>query len=173
MICCYGLLPCDRAHYGSYETTFLKRMKGRYGEAMAYPGFVDQLVADSVNILSAIYAKIYFPTYSNSLKEIAKYLGFQWSESDASGIYNAEDCAALQRITECIDALAVKAEVPNSANLLEYENIDIALGQELRPETSRGEWGLLSSSILILPILTSVLILIISEKKYSFALPLI
>ena len=151
-------------YYGSYETTFLKRMKGRYGEAIAYPGFVDQLMADSVNILSAIYAKIYFPTYSNSLKEIAKYLGFQWSESDASGlsaivwrsrwellrephfqqqltIYNAEDCAALQRITECIDVLAVKAEVPNSANILEYENTDITLGQELLPETSRGEWG--------------------------------
>jgi len=73
-------------YYGSYETTFLQRMKGRYGEAPAYPGFVDQLMAASVNILSVIYAKIYFPTYSNGLKEIARYLGFQWSESDASGL---------------------------------------------------------------------------------------
>jgi predicted RecB family nuclease len=72
--------------YGSYETTFLKRMKERYGEAPAYPGFVDQLIAATVNILSVIYAQIYFPTYSNSLKEIAQYLGFQWSESGASGL---------------------------------------------------------------------------------------
>jgi predicted RecB family nuclease len=72
--------------YGSYETTFLKRMKDRYGEAPAYPGFVDQLIAATVNILSVIYAQIYFPTYSNSLKEIAQYLGFQWSESGASGL---------------------------------------------------------------------------------------
>jgi predicted RecB family nuclease len=61
-------------------------MKERYGEAPAYPGFVDQLIAATVNILSVIYAQIYFPTYSNSLKEIAQYLGFQWSESGASGL---------------------------------------------------------------------------------------
>ena len=29
--------------------------------------------------------------------------------------YNAEDCAALERLTECIYALAVKAELPHSA----------------------------------------------------------
>jgi Transposase IS66 family/RNase_H superfamily len=150
--------------YGSYETTFLRRMQERYGEAPAYPGFVDELMAASVNLLSVIYAKIYFPTYSNGLKEIAQYLGFQWSESDASGlsaimwrsqwevrreprfqqqltIYNAEDCAALQRLTECVSALAVKAELPHSAQRIEGENIEIALAQEPLPETSRGEWG--------------------------------
>jgi predicted RecB family nuclease len=150
--------------YGSYETTFLKRMKERYGEAPAYPGFVDQLIAASVNILSVIYAQIYFPTYSNSLKEIAQYLGCQWSESGASGLsaimwrsqwevlresrfqqqltlYNAEDCAALQRITECVSALAVKAEVPNSAQRIADENIEMAWAQEPLPETTRGDWG--------------------------------
>ena len=78
-----------------------------------------------MNILSVSYAKIYFPTYSNGLKEIAQYLGFQWSENDASGLnaimwraqwegskderlqqklvtYNAEDCAALERVTTAI-----------------------------------------------------------------------
>jgi len=118
-------------HYGSYETTFLKRMKERYRAAVEPPAFLDQLIAESVNVLSVIYAQIYFPTYSNGLKEIAQYLGFQWSESDASGLhtliwrsqwecsedaglkqklvtYNAEDCEALERVTSAIAHLCQK-----------------------------------------------------------------
>ena len=118
-------------HYGSYETTFLKRMQARYRAAVEPPAFLDQLIAASVNVLSVIYAQIYFPTYSNSLKEIAHYLGFQWSESDASGLhtllwrsqwecskdaglkqklltYNAEDCEALERVTQHYRSLVSK-----------------------------------------------------------------
>ena len=73
-------------HYGSYETTFLKTMKERYPETVEDVPFLDPLIADSVNLLSVIYAQIYFPTYSNGLKEIAKYLGFQWSDDTASGL---------------------------------------------------------------------------------------
>ncbi len=74
-------------HYGSYETIFLKRMKKRHGEAVGNPTFLDRLISDSVNLLSVIYAQIYFPTYSNGLKDIARYLGFQWSDGDASGLH--------------------------------------------------------------------------------------
>jgi predicted RecB family nuclease len=118
-------------HYGSYETTFLKRMQARYREAVEPPAFLGQLIAESVNVLSVIYAQIYFPTYSNSLKEIAHYLEFQWSESDASGLhtllwraqwecskdaalkqklltYNAEDCEALERVASIITQLCQK-----------------------------------------------------------------
>jgi hypothetical protein len=103
-------------------------MQARYRAAVEPPAFLDQLIAESVNVLSVIYAQIYFPTYSNSLKEIAQYLGFQWSESDASGLhtlmwrsqwecsqdaglkrklvtYNAEDCEALERVTSAIAQL--------------------------------------------------------------------
>lgn len=120
-------------HYGSYETIFLKRMKERYNEAVKNPAFLDQLIADAMNLLSVIYAQIYFPTYSNGLKDIARYLGFQWSESDASGLhtpmwrsewestkdsslkqklltYNAEDCEALERVTGVIAQLCQKPE---------------------------------------------------------------
>src|SRR5439155_10444663 len=99
--------------------------QARYRTAVEPPAFLDQLIAASVNVLSVIYAQIYFPTYSNSLKEIAQYLGFQWSESDASGLYtlmwrsqwecskdsslkqklvtyNAEDCEALERVTAAV-----------------------------------------------------------------------
>ena len=120
-------------HYGSYETIFLKRMKERYSEAVKNPAFLDQLIADAVNLLSVIYAQIYFPTYSNGLKDIARYLGFQWSDSNASGLhslmwrsewelskdsslkqklltYNAEDCEALERLTSVIAQLCQRPE---------------------------------------------------------------
>ena len=112
-------------HYGSYETLFLKRMKERYHDVVEHPAFLDQLMKESVNVLSVIYAQIYFPTYANGLKEIAQYLGFHWSESNASGLhtlmwrwewecskdtrlqqklvtYNAEDCEALERVTTAV-----------------------------------------------------------------------
>jgi predicted RecB family nuclease len=115
-------------HYGSYETAFLKQMKARYGSPVGNADLLDQLIKEAVNVLSVIYAQIYLPTYSNSLKEIAPYLGFQWSESDASGlaslvwrsvwertedtslkqklvIYNAEDCEALERVTAATNHL--------------------------------------------------------------------
>jgi predicted RecB family nuclease len=118
-------------HYGSYETVFFRRMKERYSEVVENPAFLDQLIAQSVNLLSVVYAQIYFPTYSNGLKEITQYLGFQWSESSASGLntliwrskwestqdsslkqklitYNAEDCKALERVTNAISQLCQK-----------------------------------------------------------------
>jgi predicted RecB family nuclease len=132
-------------HYGSYETTFLKRMQARYREAVGNPAFLDQLIAESINVLSVIYAQIYFPTYSNRLKEIAQYLGFQWSESDASGLhtlmwrsqwesskasclkqklvtYNAEDCEALERVASIITQWCQKQpeEAKPEANNIVY-----------------------------------------------------
>lgn len=41
-------------HYGSYEATFLKRMKERYPEVVEDALFLDRVIADSVNLLSVI-----------------------------------------------------------------------------------------------------------------------
>ena len=71
-------------HYGSYETQFLKRMRTRYPN-IGNPVFLDQLTKSAMNLLSPIYAHVYFPTYSNSLKEVARYLGFDWCDSTSSG----------------------------------------------------------------------------------------
>jgi predicted RecB family nuclease len=136
-------------HYGSYETAFLKRMKERYSEAVENPAFLDQLITESVNLLSVIYAQIYFPTYSNGLKEIARYLGFQWSENDASGLnaliwrsewessmepglkqklltYNAEDCEALERVASAVAQLCQRqTEVakPEDHNIVHTDSL--------------------------------------------------
>jgi predicted RecB family nuclease len=123
-------------HYGSYETTFLRQMKKRYPNPQQTE-LVDQLIASAVNLLATIYAQVYFPTYSNGLKDVARYLGFQWSEPTASGFvalawrrewersrrpdlkqvlvtYNAEDCAAAQTVAENLLALSRSSPTGNS-----------------------------------------------------------
>ena len=126
---CFGVLKLLQNprlfHYGNYETLFLKRMRVRYLHQSGGDGFLDQLIASSVNVLSLIYAQVYFPTYSNGLKDVARHLGFEWSESEASGrqaliwraqwettrdptvkrrliAYNQEDCQAVQRVADAI-----------------------------------------------------------------------
>lgn len=114
-------------HYGSYEKKQLKRI------ATAYPhlekAVTSGILNNSVNLLSFFYSKIYVPTYTNELKDIAGFLGFRWSAENATGIqsiawrklweltsdnkykdtllqYNAEDCQALIVITEWLKKLA-------------------------------------------------------------------
>ncbi len=105
-------------HYGSYEKTFLNRMRERHG-CPPPDSQAAKAINHTVNLLSLIHAQIYFPTYSNGLKEIAGYLGFRWSGSIASGLetivwrsqweafrgpevkqmlmdYNRQDCEALE-----------------------------------------------------------------------------
>jgi transposase-like protein len=107
-------------HYGSYETTFLKRMCKRHGRPPA-GSQVATAVDNATNLLSFIYAQIYFPTYSNGLKETTGYLGFRWSGALTSGLetivwrhrweasrdpalkqalldYNRQDCEALELV---------------------------------------------------------------------------
>ena len=115
-------------YYGSYETQFLKRMKERYARGPEDDAFIDQLISSSFNLLSLTYAQIYFPTYTNGLKDVARYLGFEWSEQDGSGLktldwrseweatrdaslkqklltYNAQDCQAAQRVAETLASI--------------------------------------------------------------------
>ena len=121
-------------HYGSYETQFLKRMKARYPALATDSNLIESLITSSLNLISFTYAQIYFPTYSNTLKEIAGFLGFQWSENNASGLnslvwrsewedsrdpvikqklitYNADDCEAVQRLAEAIAVICREQEL--------------------------------------------------------------
>ena len=109
-------------HYGSYETTFLKRMGQLYGTPCDVSAAASTAIAQPVNILSLIFARIYFPTFSNGLKEVAGYFGFSWSGAPSSGLesimwrrrweqssdssekqalldYNQQDCEALEIVT--------------------------------------------------------------------------
>ena len=67
-------------HYGSFETEFLKQMSARYGISVQTTLENNGNHAPT-NLLSIINGQVYFPTYSNSLKSIAPWLGFEWSDT--------------------------------------------------------------------------------------------
>ena len=133
-------------YYGSYETNFLKRMRSRYSDLLESLTFFDQLLSSSLNLLAITYAQVYFPTYSNGLKDIASYLGFHWSDTAASGfaaliwrsewesshhsdlkqrliLYNAEDCEAMQKVAEIIESLSL--EQPDVTTKIDYVNVSL------------------------------------------------
>jgi predicted RecB family nuclease len=114
-------------HYGSFETKFLKKMCARYG-APPDGTTAAKAIAGPLNLLSLIFASIYFPSYSNGLKENARFLSFEWSDPTAGGLqsivwrhlweesadstirekliaYNADDCAALSVIAGALSQL--------------------------------------------------------------------
>jgi predicted RecB family nuclease len=122
-------------HYGGYESAFLRRMRRSGSDTK----FVDELMACSVNVLSLVHSHVYFPTYSNGLKEVGGYLDCQWTDHAASGIramvwrrqweenrdaeikqklldYNLEDCSALRRVTEFIRGLDRSVDSPGRQN---------------------------------------------------------
>jgi predicted RecB family nuclease len=108
-------------HYGRFESVFLKQMCEKHGRPPK-DSRAAKALESPVNLLSVIFGQIYFPTYSNGLKEIAGWLGFSWSDPGASGVrsivwrhewehadapsikerlitYNSEDCAALELVS--------------------------------------------------------------------------
>jgi len=125
-------------HYGSFETNFLKRMCDRYGE-LPEGSALANAVESSLNLVSVVFAQIYFPTFSNGLKEIAGYLGFTWSDPTASGVrtiawrheweatktpslkaavitYNAQDCEALELVAnKLVDLHQAASEAESSS----------------------------------------------------------
>jgi predicted RecB family nuclease len=138
-------------HYGSYETQFLERMSECHG---GDPEFLARLKAKAVNVLSAIYTRVYFPTYANDLKSVAGCLGFHWSAADASGLqsvvwrhaweetgddatkeqlltYNREDCSALELVTAAVRSFG--ADSPPAAT----GGVSVAGIEEIKNPTCR------------------------------------
>src|SRR5262249_1747411 len=120
-------------HFGSYERKLLKRMR----RVVARKDLVDRALAKATNVLSAIHANVYFPVFSNGLKEVGRYLGWCWADEDATGrqslvgraqweqgreqnwkgkllTYNADDCAALKTVTERLQAISEAARNRNA-----------------------------------------------------------
>ena len=120
-------------HYGSYETKYLQKMRQSLGdEAKQY---LEKIIKNSCNLLAFFYAHIYLPTYTNGLKEIANFLGFQWTVANASGLqsivwrktwedthdasmkdqlilYNKEDCLALMKVKDLLYAIVENESTP-------------------------------------------------------------
>jgi hypothetical protein len=140
-------------HYGRFETTFLKRMSESYGWP-AEDSVASKIIKTAVNVLSVLFAQIYLPTYSNGLKDVAKNLGFQWSDQMATGTrsvvvrsaweqcrdstakgwlvtYNVEDCEALELVTAILMRTCGAANPPE-ANI--STNMDLVNVESLKPQ---------------------------------------
>lgn len=140
-------------HYGMYEIHSFNRMNKKFKNK--YESNINEIINNSVNILSFFSTHIYPPTYSNRLIDIANLLGFTWSEDNASGIqsivwrrkwelsanpkykerlikYNIEDCLALTSITDWI--LNIKQKFDSE------ENESYAKVKDLKKD-SHYKWG--------------------------------
>jgi predicted RecB family nuclease len=71
-------------HYGSYETTYLKKMSKNLDRVSQKR--IDKILKSCCNILSFLHSNIYLPTYTNGLKDVANIIGFRWSDKNASGL---------------------------------------------------------------------------------------
>ena len=110
-------------HYGDYDAAAMKRVAT--GLPAGTQEQFDAILNRSVNVLSLIYPHVYFPTFSNSLKDLGGHLGCQWPEPGATGLesiiwrtqwdrgdspdlktrlldYNRTDCLTLRKLTEFI-----------------------------------------------------------------------
>jgi len=108
-------------HFGDYDTTALKHIKARLSEARRTQ--IDAILGKCTNVLTALYPHIYFPAYSNSLKDIGRLLGDDYPTNETTGLhsiiwrseweaqpkialkvklidYNRTDCALLNRLSD-------------------------------------------------------------------------
>lgn len=146
--------------YGSYEAAFLRRMMKASGQ----DELGVRILARVVNVLSTIHAHIYVPTYSNSLKDIAPCLGFNWTDPAASGLqsivwrkrweetgatrfketlttYNLEDCAALRMVTEFLYSICRDQPALPSAQGMTPTNHQMSHVEEITLPSNRPNLG--------------------------------
>ncbi len=132
-------------HYGNYEITFINKMHKKYGKPK-HNKIVKSTLANSVNCLSIMYGRCYFPTYSNGLKDIGAHLGYKWTEDGASGLqslvwrhnweagdlekkgdlirYNLDDCFALEKVTNELLFIATTEGNADESDMCGYARIE-------------------------------------------------
>lgn len=89
-------------HYGNYEKTHLKQVGKKYGVD------VKHITKNMIDVLQVLKKSVALPTISMSLKEIGKYLGFNWrgmaSAQESIVLYlnylETKDKKILQRILD-------------------------------------------------------------------------
>lgn len=130
-------------HYGKYERVALLRMKAKLPENLQPT--IDVLLERATNVLSVIHPHVYFPTFSNSLKDVGRFLGFDRAYENATGLqcivwrnswqakkapdikarliqYNQDDCYTLKRIVEFISGLAAADSSSNAVSQIPFKN---------------------------------------------------
>ena len=124
-------LPEDYAvyHYATYERSRLTMLAAKYGDVPELAVFLERLVDLAVVIRDSVVLPLYF----YGLKDIAKYLGFTWSHTQAGGAqsiawyeewletqdksiletiiaYNRDDVVATKFLMEWAKGLAVPSQ---------------------------------------------------------------
>jgi predicted RecB family nuclease len=152
-------------HFGAYEVKALRQMKECVGDL--YSSRIDRTLGSCHNVLPVVHHHCYFPTYSNRLKDIAGFLGYQFDNEVRSGIrsilfrerweetrnqalrdalitYNRQDCEALRMLCEFVrrsTALsATREHVPGmEAEVIPTESLR-RVGEGNRPVFKKAEF---------------------------------
>lgn len=141
-------------HYGSYEPRVLAQLSRRYesdGEA---------LKSRLVNVNTYVYGRVYFPIYSNRLKDIGGFIGASWTAKDASGLqslvwrhhwdeaqnakyqqllltYNEEDCRALMLLTDELTRIKTSVDTLSEIDFADQPKREATdVGEEIHSQFS-------------------------------------
>lgn len=148
-------------HFGTYENQMVKRMMRSLSDD--YADEISNIKKKFVNVLTLIYSHIYFPTYSNSLKEIAKFLGYQWYDKRIDGLqsivlrdrwertsndkikkslinYNRDDCFALKLVVDYLNIHLSPDALSNKQNK-KGDRCNIVNTKELYAQTKTHRFG--------------------------------
>lgn len=154
-----GLANPHLFHYGSYDSRALKRAASRLPTQSQLKQIANTC---STNVLSQIYSRIYFPTRSNSLKDIAGYLGHVWRTPGVTGLdamgwrgrwesthdnrlkerlieYNLDDCRALKGLTAFL--LEIGGDAFSGLGLAAAPDMIAVETLDDREVRSNDEWG--------------------------------
>jgi predicted RecB family nuclease len=139
-------------HYGSFESRTLGKLANRYESDAG------SVLNRLVNVNKHIFGKVYFPVYSNRLKELGTFVGASWSAHNASGLqslvwrhhweetrevdyrallltYNEEDCRALKLLTNELSNINHSANTLSEVDFADqYKERVSGVGQQVRSQ---------------------------------------
>jgi predicted RecB family nuclease len=148
-------------HYGHYDKQALKHLTSNLDEIH------ERTEERLFNVLSIIHSHIYFPSFSNSLKEIAPLLGFRWRGTNNSGLdsivwrthweeahdpklkarlleYNRDDCRALRRVVDFLKSVIDANSTDEDGNGPKYSvkhTAELKSSSSLRPEFGKFDFA--------------------------------
>jgi predicted RecB family nuclease len=146
-------------HYGNYEVKAIREMGARIGDE--HRSLVDHLLDSSHNVLPVLHHHCYFPTYSNRLKDIARFLGYEFNNTVQSGLgsivfrerweegaddlkdalltYNRQDCEALRTVCDFVHNSTALASAGRDTEVIFAESLR-KVGEGNRPIFRKAEF---------------------------------
>ncbi|HJT57565.1 MAG TPA: IS66 family transposase [Ktedonobacteraceae bacterium] len=139
-------------HYGRYDAKAIATLARRHGK-------VDIALQERlINVNALISGKVYFPVYSNGLKEIGHFLGARWTAAHASGLqsmvgryrwdesqdkqyqdmlltYNKEDCLALKLLVDELSRIKDSAQTLSQVDFVDQpKQVATPIGEEVHSQ---------------------------------------